>query len=806
MNRPIISAIALVFSLVPLTSFAQVKPPRGFEAFAISPTEMRFAWLAAPNATGYRLEVEGALDTNLPPTARDFRLDNLKPGTQYRARLTALGTPANPKTAPTVVYDERTFTEFPTAKPNPKDKLPTAEYDVVIVQASSGGVSAAIEAARRGLKVALIEPTTRLGGMPVNGLSATDIRRSQLYVSGFLVRFRDRVKELYTHDDDLPNENGLAYEPRVAHKAMKSLLYAEPNITVYRRARLAKVHTKNTTGGRRKVESVVMEELNADNEPTGRQARFIAKWFIDSTDSGDLAAWAGAPFRMGREPRTEREPHNGVIYYDRAADKPLPGSTGKGDKRMQSYAYLFAVKDYGKDADKTIPKPSGYNRENFIHTPEWQKSWAVTSGKMPNDKYEINQHPQGSDRQGINYTYATDTYKQRAEVEKQYREQVMQYLYYIQTEQKQKQLGLPDDEYRDTGGFPPLLYVREGRRIEGEQLPDEWEIEYARKMVRPEAIGMGDYPMDSHAVSPKTDWTSPDMGEGEWWLYRQTPWYGIPLGVIVPKRLENVFVTTAVSSTHVSYGTFRMEPVRMQFGQAAGIGAALCIKYGLSGRELPARQVQMELLPRYGNPFSDPIQLHYFPDLKPNHPDYAAIQYLATRGFLPDKEEFAPDAPTMRSELERWIKKLGERGVRKNDKPLVYDSLFGRTVNPPNSKISTMEVKEAVPITRAQFADAILQLLPPVSGEILTEPRSYTDLGELNPAQRAPIIELSRRGITSILWDSWDAFTPEGRLLFKPNQPITHAEAFRTLYLIQFSVGLPFSDPLADFKNGRTPP
>src|SRR5205085_6025739 len=128
-------------------------------------------------------------------------------------------------------------------------------------------------------------------------------------------------------------------------------------------------------------------------------------------------------------------------------------------------------------------------------------------------KYELNQHPQGGDLQEINYRYPEGDYKERKRVEQRYRDHVLGYLYYIQTEQGQKQLGFPDDEYRDNGGFPPLLYVREGRRIEGEQLPVEREITEARKIIRPESIGLGDYPMDSHAVRVKTDWNTPDMGE-----------------------------------------------------------------------------------------------------------------------------------------------------------------------------------------------------------------------------------------------------------------------------------------------------
>ena len=231
-------------------------------------------------------------------------------------------------------------------------------------------------------------------------------------------------------------------------------------------------------------------------------------------------------------------------------------------------------------------------------------------------------------------------------------------------EQGQKQLGLPDDEYRDTGGFPPLLYVREGRRIVGEQLPDETDIVNARSFARPESIGLGDYPMDSHAVRVKTDWSSPDMGEGEWWLYQETPWHSLPLGILIPKGLDNVFVTTAVSSTHVSFGTYRLEPVRMAFGQAAAIASYLGIRYHKTARDIPARQVQEELLPHTTAPAALPdVYLSYLSDVKPAHRHYRAIQYLVARGFTFGEETFKPDAPTTQKELGQMLHKLAERAA-----------------------------------------------------------------------------------------------------------------------------------------------
>jgi hypothetical protein len=803
-------AFGVGFWVLAIGSGAQeVTPPRSFEAIAVSPTEIRLYWLPADAATGYRVERDGQTLASLPASATGYADTTLTSDASHRYVLRAV---QNDRESAPREYVERAFAPFPGNSRTP------ASYDVVAMQASSGGVAAAIEAARRGLKVALLEPTTRLGGMPVNGLSATDLRRPE-HASGFFVRFRDRVRDLYAQEGI--KATGLQYEPRIAHQAMQELLYAQPNVTVFRRVRLAKVRARDTVpdGSRRRVEAVIVEELNADGQPTGRRAELKAKVFIDATDCGDLAAWAGAPFRLGREHRSPHEPHNGVIYYDRANDKALPGSTGETDKRIQSYAYLLTVKDYGPSADKTIPKPPGYRKENFIHTPAWEQSWAVTSGKMPNGKYELNQHPQGNDYQEINYHYPTGDYRERARVEKLYRERVLGYLYYIQTEQGQKQLGLPDDEYRDSGGFPPLLYVREGRRIEGEQTPDESEIAQARRLIRPESLGLGDYPMDSHAVRPKTDWTTPDMGEGEWWLYQYTPWHSLPLGILVPKRLENVFVTTAVSSTHASFGTYRLEPARMAFGQAAGIAANLCIRYRLDARDVPARQVQDDLLPHPDNPCGDPdVFLYYLSDVPPTHRHARAIQYLSARGFQFTAEELKPDAPTTRGELAQWMTRLAERaapvqqeeregnGHRETVSRYAYYPYMGAPANQEAVKRLQQAPNPTEPITRAEFARWLYDILPPGKGRTALLPTTdrYADLD--GGVDRNVFAALYGWGIDSWLWDGWDAYAPEGKLYFRPKATLSHADLFAALYRAQMPLGPLFFDNPVDGRNGRAVP
>jgi hypothetical protein len=826
----------------------QVPAPRSFEAIAVSPTEIRCYWLPSAGATSYRVERDGQTVATLPGDAQEFADTGLAPDSTHRYTVRALangtsivGALTGETTSDPRQYTERTFAPFPgqgkreQGEPiqNPKSKIQNL-FDVIIVQASSGGVAAAIEAARRGLQVALVEPTTRLGGMPANGLSATDLRRPY-YASGFLARFRDRVQALYAAEGI--KTSGLQYEPRVAHQAIKSLLWEYPNITVLRRTQMVRVFAHDTeiddtglddTGmerTRRRVDGIEIEELNTEGLPTGRRAMLRGKVFVDATDCGDLAAQAGAPFRLGREPRSAKEPHNGVIYYDRATDKRLSGSTGKGDRRIQAYTYLLTVKDYGSGADKTIPKPRGYRREDFSHTPAWKQSWAITSGSMPGSKYELNQHPEGGDLQEINYPYPASGFKTRARIEQLYRDRVMSYLYYIQTEQGQKQVGLPDDEYRDSGGFPPLLYVREGRRILGEELPVEADITDARQITRPESIGIGDYPMDSHAVRPKTDWNRPDMGEGEWWLYRSTPWHELPLGVIVPQRLDNVFVTTAVSSTHVSFGTYRLEPVRMAFGQAAGIAALYCIRYGLIARDVPARQIQDELLPHASNPNGDPnVYFYYYSDVKPDNPHYKAIQYLSVRGFqLTAEDDLKPDAPTTYGELANWLEQLVQRAAPP-------ERTIARGINEDGSRYVTIRRPFYPYMGPSANMDAVRELRQ-TSAAILTKPVTHAVVAHwlrltmgwravptmrhryvdaMDETTRSDAAALDEHGIDSILWDGLGALQPgDGTVfnpVFNPGAMLNHAAMFETLYIAQLGLGPQFFDAPVDGKNGRNVP
>lgn len=704
--------------------------PKGVEAIAISPNAIDiYVSSSHPDVCVSRNgEVIGSISSG----ERKLRDEGLKPNMSYTYRISSLGDDP-------VEVSERTFPIL----------LESADYDVVVVGATASGTAAAMAAARLGSSVALIEETNKIGGMASNGLGSTDIRDISRS-NGFFEEFREHVVDYYG------SGNGLRYEPRVANAIMKSLVYSEPNITLFRHSCAVGV-LKDAC----RVCGVEVLDLTS-----GCRGTIRAKITIDATVEGDVAAAAGVSFRIPREARSNVEPHAGVIYYDNDNDEILPGSTGEADHRVQSYAYLLTVKDYGED--RTIPKPPNYSPEDYRYSPQWEESWANTSGRLPNGKFEINQHPWGIDLPGINYSYPNGTPEERERIVELYRWRALGYLYYIQTELGQNTLGLAEDEYPDNCYLPHTMYVREARRMIGRDSMNESDVTCAREMYYPNSIAIGDYPMDSHATQPPVSPESRDRGEGEWWLVRYTPWYRVPFGVVIPENTQGLLVSTAVSATHVAYGTLRMEPVRMSLGQVAGTLAAMAVRFCVEPGQVPYPIVQNNLL-------SEKAYLTWFSDVDKDTRHFKAIQFLGVRGFF-NSEEFRPDENLTVDEA-KW---LMER--------LLTIERCGVGVPPGKEPPQGGE-----PITRSQLAELLVNTkrqVDPVWACEAVPVSHYADL-----ARGTSVSEyaetLYRHHIETSTWEGPPSFS-DGCKLFHPNDPITRADAAQAIWLAHCAVALRF--------------
>ena len=199
------------------------------------------------------------------------------------------------------------------------------DFDVVVYGATPGGVMAAISAARQGLSVALLEPTTHIGGMATGGLSGTDVTLYEV-IGGLPLEFYFRAGQYYEmarHGQQI----SWCPEPHVALNIMKQMLEAS-HVTVLLHHRLVEKTGVARDGHR--ITGISMEN----------GASFQARVFIDATYEGDLMAQAGVSYTWGRE---------GISQYG----EPLAGV------RAESRMHQFKVKLSPYDSNgKLLPEIS----------------------------------------------------------------------------------------------------------------------------------------------------------------------------------------------------------------------------------------------------------------------------------------------------------------------------------------------------------------------------------------------------------------------------------------------------------------
>ena len=182
--------------------------------------------------------------------------------------------------------------------------------------------------------------------------------------------------------------------------------------------------------------------------------------------------------------------------------------SGAGDDKLQAYALLATIKDYGPGADKTIPKPPGYDPKNYVPEPREDTFWHE-GGALPNSKFELNENMDGTDAAEINWNYISGGRAERRRIWERYRDYTLGYVHFRQTVMGEKSIGLADDEFIDNGNLPYSLYVREGRRMEGMYIFGERDCVrqpgFPRPPLQQDSIAVSDWKIDSTPVSRDTE-------------------------------------------------------------------------------------------------------------------------------------------------------------------------------------------------------------------------------------------------------------------------------------------------------------
>ncbi|HWI61487.1 MAG TPA: FAD-dependent oxidoreductase [Symbiobacteriaceae bacterium] len=532
--------------------------------------------------------------------------------------------------------------------------------DVVIYGATPGGIGAAVAAARKGRRTVLLEPSQFVGGMMASGLGRTDILEPE--ASGSIFReFSQRVLRHYTetygsHSAQVRDCNGgLFFEPSVAARVFQALLAEQPSLTVMTQAVIVAAE----------IPGSVRVRLTRE----GRECDLQAHVFIDATYEGDLAALAGAPYTLGREARDDwNEEYAGKLYMSYHMKEVFPGSTGEGDDRIQAYNFRLCLTQNPANF-VPITRPMDYRREDYASLIGDVAAGRVTSIRqvlnilpVPNGKTDANNHHLAqisTDLPGENTGYPEGDCVTREAILLRHRSYVQGLLWFLQHDEELPEsfreeaqtFGYAADEFCETGHFPPQIYVREARRILGEYMFTENDARLAPGLdqapIHYDAVAMGDYHIDSHAVRKREPAGQNEALEGFMGLDWLTKTYQIPYGVMVPRQVDGLLVPVAVSATHQGFGTIRMEPVWMQLGFAAGTAAHLAIARGTSVRNLPVDQLQHELL-QAGQ------RISYLKDVPWESPERIAMEFFATRSFF-TAHEVRPSDPVTVADAALWI-------------------------------------------------------------------------------------------------------------------------------------------------------
>lgn len=518
------------------------------------------------------------------------------------------------------------------------------KYDVVIYGGTSAAVTAAVQAKRMGKSVVIVCPDQHLGGLSSGGLGWTDTGNKAV-IGGLAREFYHRIWKKYQSPEawkwqkrenygdkgqgtpaiDGKQRTMWIFEPHIAEQVFEDFV-REYQIPVHRNEWLDR--KQGVKKGGTNITSITMLSGNV----------YEGLMFIDATYEGDLMAAAGVKYHVGREAKSEfGEEWNGVQtgvlhhthhFGPKALKKKIspyripgdatsgllprisgasPGKYGAADDKVQAYCFRMCLTNHPENR-VPFPKPDCYDPDQYeLLLRIYQAGWRETFSKfdpIPNLKTDTNNHgPMSTDNIGFNYDYPEASYERRKEIIKEHENYQKGWFYFIandprvphEVQMKMRQWGLAKDEFTDNVNWPHQLYIREARRMMGQYVMTENEL--LKKRPTPDSVGMGSYTMDSHNVQRYVTPEGYVQNEGDIGVSTRGP-YQIAYGSLVPKKEDcgNLLVPVCVSSSHIAFGSIRMEPVFMILGHSAATAAGIAIDQKINVQDVSYKVLSERLI------------------------------------------------------------------------------------------------------------------------------------------------------------------------------------------------------------------
>ena len=398
--------------------------------------------------------------------------------------------------------------------------------DLVIVGAGMPGLVAAIQAARLGLSVALINDRGYLGGnasaeirVPVSGADGEQELNFYSREGGILEEIR--LENLY--------RNPLA-NPYIWDSVLRDFVYREKNIELFLEINIDEVEMKDNKN---------IEWVKGSQQDSETQYCFHADIFIDDTGNGTIGFMAGAEYKIGREGKEE---FGEKIAPDRSDDYVIPSTLTFAAKDVGKLV-RYVRPDFALDLTKTnilkhrvIPKDSFYRSQWYYEI----------GGKL-------------------------DQIKDIREIVDKHQSLVYGIWDYI------KNSGKYDSENYDLEYVACIPGKRESRRLMGDYILKEKDI--VDQMEFEDAVGYGGWAIDLHAINGFFD-SAPENH----WIYLKGI-YQIPYRTGYSRNIQNLFfVGRCMSTTHVTFGSTRVMATLCTLAQAIGAAAYLCKEHKLMPR------------------------------------------------------------------------------------------------------------------------------------------------------------------------------------------------------------------------------
>ena len=501
------------------------------------------------------------------------------------------------------------------SKSNSQDEELSA--DLVIAGGGLGGCAAALAALRNGLTVILTEETDWIGGQIVaQGVPPDEHQWIETHGATKQYRdFRTAVRQYYIRNYPLTNEarnrkylnpgdgevSRLCHEPKVALAVLNEML--NPYISSGKLTLLLEHKTIGADVERDKVRALKIAHVKTKSEKV-----LTASYFVDATELGDLLPLTGTEFRTGTEARSETNELHAAGIAD--------------PKNQQAFTVCFAL-EYDKDGNHIINKPLEYDFwRNYVPalTPPWSGPLLSLAYSNPStlEPKTLGFHPEGvatgsalnlwnyrriinknnflpgsynSDITVINWPQNDYLLGNLDSSEKEFEHHVakakqlnLSLLYWLQTEAPRPDGGqgwpglrLCKDIMGTSDGMAKYPYVREARRIKALfTVLEEHVGKENRKQVSGDdkaakffdSVGVGYYHIDLH----------PSSGGNNYIDFPSLP-YQIPLGALIPQRMENLLPACKnIGTTHITNGCYRLHPTEWNIGESVGLLATLAVQ------------------------------------------------------------------------------------------------------------------------------------------------------------------------------------------------------------------------------------